>query len=504
MHRKKLLWNTLTVLINQIVTVLCAFILPRAILHTYGSEVNGLVSSLTQFLSVISFMDLGIGAVVQASLYKPLSDRDNQKISMIMSSANKFFVKIACGILVYVVSLIVIYPRIVKQSFDCVYTATLILSMCISYFSQYFFGLRYQLLLTADQKGYIVYIINSALLIANNVVGVCLIYNGAKIQIVKLATSLILLIKPLILELYIKEHYAIDRKIQYDKEPIQQKWNGVAQHIATVILTSTDTIVLTFLSTLSNVSIYNVYHLVTNGINGLIVALTSGYLSMFGNMISRGEGDVLRKSFDSFETLFHFIVTYVYGCVLVLIIPFVQVYTKGVTDVNYCQPVFAFIITVANAFYCYRLPYNTLVKAAGHFKQTQTSAIIEAGLNIVISIAFVFKFGLVGVAVGTLIAMVYKTIYLVWYLKGEIIKRSSIVFVKHMIVDSICFLMIFLMRRFLNLRDVSVAGWIILALKIAPFYLVMCFGFNFLLFRGDFNGFQRLREHKSNNKELIH
>lgn len=46
MRNKKLAWNTCSALIYQVAAVLCGFILPRAILNRYGSEVNGLVNSI--------------------------------------------------------------------------------------------------------------------------------------------------------------------------------------------------------------------------------------------------------------------------------------------------------------------------------------------------------------------------------------------------------------------------------------------------------------------------
>lgn len=75
MRKKKLLYNTITSFANQFITIICGFILPRLLLTTYGSEVNGLVSSITQFLSVISFMQLGVGAVIQSTLYEPLAKK---------------------------------------------------------------------------------------------------------------------------------------------------------------------------------------------------------------------------------------------------------------------------------------------------------------------------------------------------------------------------------------------------------------------------------------------
>ena len=73
MNRKKLLaLNTSSSLIFQLTTIVCGFIVPRIILKSYGSEVNGLINSIMQFLAIISFLELGVGAVIQSSLYNPL------------------------------------------------------------------------------------------------------------------------------------------------------------------------------------------------------------------------------------------------------------------------------------------------------------------------------------------------------------------------------------------------------------------------------------------------
>ena len=71
MRKKKLIYNTISSLIFQVTTIVCGFILPRLILNAFGSNVNGLVNSITQFLGIISFLELGVGAVVQSALYKP-------------------------------------------------------------------------------------------------------------------------------------------------------------------------------------------------------------------------------------------------------------------------------------------------------------------------------------------------------------------------------------------------------------------------------------------------
>lgn len=71
--------------------------------------------------------------------------------------------------------------------------------------------------------------------------------------------------------------------MSYDKEPIPQKWNGVAQHVASVVLDSTDVVVLSIFSNLIYVSIYNVYNLVIYGVKQLFMAMTNGVQALLGN-----------------------------------------------------------------------------------------------------------------------------------------------------------------------------------------------------------------------------
>ena len=310
---------------------------------------------------------------------------------------------------------------------------------------------------------------------------------GASIQIVKLTTSLIFLTQPILLSVIAKRKYKIDHKIQFTGEPIKQKWNGFAQHIATVVLGNTDTVVLTLLSTLENVSVYSVYYLVVNGVKQIVVSMTNGLQAMFGNMLAKNENETLERSFDRVEWLLHTGVTLVFSITTVLIVPFVRVYTSNITDANYIVPAFAYLITLAQAMYCLRLPYNIMVLAAGHYKQTQWSAIIEAGINIVVSVVLVFKFGLIGVAIGTLVAMMYRTVYLAHYLSHNILFRKLRHFIKHICTDalsaSLVLLVVNLFSSFFGMERVSYGAWIIMALKVGFAAVLSVAAVNVILYR---------------------
>ena len=477
MKNHSLLKNTVSSLILQIVTMVCGFILPRMILQYYGSAVNGLVNSITQFLSIISFLELGVGAVVQSALYDPLAIKDIEQQSKIYASAQAFFKRIAQILLIYVCVLVFLYPYISNQNFGFIYTAVLIIAMSISSFAQYYFGIVNSLFLTADQKGYIQYNIQTITLIINTICCVVLMNLGCSIHFVKLITSLIYLARPVYLDRYVRCHYKIDKKVTYLTEPIKQKWNGIAQHVAAIVLDGTDSIVLTVFSDLKAVSVYSVYYLVVSSIKQMFNAVTNGIQVILGDLYAKKEFAKLEEVFKFSEWIIHNATVLIMGCVACLITPFVLWYTRGIKDTNYNHTVFGYILTLSYAIYCLRLPYHMMVKASGEYKETQINYVISAILNLVVSVFMVKKYGLIGVAVGTLIAMMVQTFGLAVYNSTKIMHISYCGFIKQIVIDIVicllgmCFCNIFKIEYsclwMLILSSVKVLGiWCIVIIVI--------------------------------------
>lgn len=469
---KKLKLNIITSLLYQIISLLCGFVLPQFFLRYYGSAVNGLVSSITQFLAVITLCECGVGAVVQSALYRPIAEKNDAEISKIYKSSKQFHNRIAVILIFYMVGLIVFFPIIIENEFDIIYTGVLIVAITISLLARHYLAMTYRLILSAAQLTYIQMTTSIICVVANTVLSIILMMTGASIHSVKIMSSILFLIQPLIYRRAVRKRFNINSKIELNEEPIKQKWNGFAQHLATVVLENTDVMILTVFSTLSNVSIYSVYHLVTSGLRSIFVSIIQNFKSLFGDMYAKNELVLLNKAFEGIEWIMHTSITAVYTMAALLIVPFVEVYTLGITDADYTQPVFGVMMCIAMSIYTLRLPYSHMILAAGHFKQTQTSAIIEMLLNIVISIMCVNKWGIIGVAIGTIIAMTYRTIYFVWYLSKDILKRDYRIFVKQFCIDVMTVVLIFISTRNIHFEDISYVGWLIMAVKVGCISLV--------------------------------
>lgn len=468
MNRKqKLILNSCTGLIKQLVVVICGFILPRYMLLYYGSNVNGLVSSITHFLGFISLLELGIGPVIQANLYKPLAEKNDEEISKIIISSERFFRRIAYIFIAYIAVLAVIFPIFVNTEYDVLFTVSLLVILSISSFAEYFFGVTYQLLLNADQKSYVQTLLQIIATIFNTLCCIVVMHIGAPIHVVKLVSSLIFVLRPIGQAIYVHKHYHINKKLKLTEEPIKQKWNGFAQHLAAVICGNADVVILTMFSTLSNVSIYSVYYNVTNGVTMLIMTAATGLEAYFGNMIAKGERKNLEHAFSRIEWLIHFAVTVIFTIATITVVPFISVYTRGINDADYIVPSFSTILMLAYAAQCLRVPYFRVIKAAGHFRETQNGAFISTILNVIISVALVFKFGLVGIALGTFVAMLYHTVYFVWYLNGHILNRSIWYFVKHFATDLVILVFSSFATKCFVRMQINYFSWIVLVVKVA-------------------------------------
>ncbi len=450
---KKAIINIISSSALQVVTLLCGLIVPRIIIGAYGSQVNGMMNSIAQFLGYIVLLESGVGSVVRSALYKPLADNDGNKISSIVNASEVFFRKICFVFMGYSVLMACVYPFMVNSGFDYWFIFFLSLIIAISTVSQYYFAMPYQLLTQADQKRYIPETAQALTLVFNAIAVVICVKLGVGVHFMKLASSLVFALRPIAVSFYVKKKYSLNKSVAPDNSALNQRFDGLAHHIAFFIHLNTDVVVLTLFSKISQafsiaeVSVYSVYYSVVYGVEKLSNILHQAVEAAFGNMLAKGESLLFKKNFRVYEQLSLMLNTFVFTCAGVLVVPFVSVYTQGVTDADYNRPVFAIILTLAEAMYCLRKPYNNVVLAAGHFKQTKNGAIFEAALNVVLSVILVIPFGLTGVAVATLISMSVRTLEFTLYLYKNLLKESILTLVPRLGINLIsCAVTVFITR----------------------------------------------------------
>lgn len=454
----------------QFFTLVSGFILPKIILTCFGSEVNGLVSSLNQFLSYITLVEGGITGVIVANLYKPIVEQDNNKISSILVTADRFYKKIGALFIAYSVILSIIYPLYFKTEFTFSYVCSLTLILSLTLLIQYMYSLTLRTLLNADKKGYVVNFTQTLIVIFNVLFALISVFIYPSIHVLKLISGSLFLLQPLIFNRYVKKNYKIDWKVEPDNSLIKSRWNGFAINLAAFIHNSTDVAVLTFLANLKTVSIYSVYSLVGSGIKQMINACLSGIAHTVGQAYAKKNWKELNQKLDIYEYIVLILVFFLFTVTALLITPFVQLYTKDIVDTDYNQPLFGFLLVLAEALYLIKLPHLNLAYSANKFKEITVPAYIEAMLNIMISVALVKWIGLIGVTIGTIVGMTYRMVFHVYYTSKIVPGRAQCIFYRKLFLFAagagggfvFCY-------KLLPLQTVTVGSWIVHAI----FYCVV-------------------------------
>lgn len=470
MKNKVTLLNMISGVVLQFFTLVSGFILPKIILTCFGSEVNGLVSSLNQFLSYITLVEGGITGVIVANLYKPIVEQDNNKISSILVTADRFYKKIGALFIAYSVILSIIYPLHFKTEFTFSYVCSLTLILSLTLLIQYMYSLTLRTLLNADKKGYVVNFTQTLIVIFNVLFALISVFIYPSIHVLKLISGSLFLLQPLIFNRYVKKNYKIDWKVEPDNSLIKSRWNGFAINLAAFIHNSTDVTVLTFLANLKTVSIYSVYSLVSSGIKQMINACLSGIAHTVGQAYAKKNWKELNQKLDIYEYIVLILVFFLFTVTALLINPFVQLYTKDIVDTDYNQPLFGFLLVLAEALYLIKLPHLNLAYSANKFKKITVPAYIEAMLNIMISVALVKWIGLIGVTIGTIVGMTYRMVFHVYYTSKIVPGRAQCIFYRKLFLFAagagggfvFCY-------KLLPLQTVTVGSWIVHAI----FYCVV-------------------------------
>ncbi len=416
--------NIASALIYQIIHVLYGFVVPRLIIGTFGSGMNGLVNSITQYLSFISLLEGGLGSVVLAELYVPIENNDKVKTKNILSACQNLFNFLGIVFAIYTIGFAFIYAYIFKEQYDFSFVISLVFVLSLTTLAQYLFSITLKLYLQANQKIYICNYVTSLTLIVNVIIAFIVIKLYPEIRFLKFLSSIAFFAQPLIYRRFLKKELKLFKKTKNIEYKLKNRWSGFAQNLAHFINMNTDIVLINIFCSFVDVSIYSVYMLGINALRTLISYLTNSYQSALGKYIAQKKIDILSVKMKQFCVVTWGISLSLYCTCLLLINSFTKLYTNNTSDANYYQPLFALIITFANLVYCLREPYRLLILAAGKFKETNFCSIMEAILNILISIILIRLLGLTGVAIGTLVAISYRFIYFVIFLKREVLELN--------------------------------------------------------------------------------
>mgnify|MGYP004480479639 FL=1 len=429
MRSKQAMKNLLSNLILQVIVFVVGIILPRFFLEEYGSTVNGMVTSINQFLTYMGLAEAGVGTASVVALYAPLADKQQDDINSILSATRLFYYRSGMIFIALVTGLVVIYPYLISKQLPANMVRMMIVVLASSTLVDYLFLGKYKVILTAMQRGYVVAIAQSVGTVMNMVISILLIEIHANVVLVKAVATGAYILRFFVVRWYVKKQIPeINFKVEPNYKALSQRGAALLHQVVGIIVNNTDVVILTVMlgsRSLVEVSVYSIYNMIISAVYTLLNVFANGLTAGFGEVISKKENDVLNKSFSSFEYMYFIVFYIVCICVCGLLLPFVKIYTMNVKDAEYVRPLAAFLFILIVFLQNIRVPGMTMICAAGHFKETQPQAIREAAINLVVSLLLVKKFGMVGVLFGTVCSYGYRSIEIILYNRKYLVLGSG-------------------------------------------------------------------------------
>jgi uncharacterized membrane protein len=482
----RFVYNSLTAALLQVFTVLAGFIVPRIILVYYGSEINGLVTSITQFIAYFNLVEAGLAGAAVYALYKPLADEDHKSINAVLSATNRFYMLSGYIFVALTLGLALIYPAFIKTTELSPFSVgALVLILGVSGALEFFTMAKYRALLTADQKLYIISLASIVAIVLNTVIIALLAYSGASIVILRLVALFSVFARSLILYIYVRLNYTyIDYKETPNNEALNKRWDALYLQILGAVHSGAPVIIATIFTSLHMVSVYSIFNMVVAGISGIVGIFTSGLSASFGDVIVRNQQTVLQKAYQEFELMFYALISWAFSCTMVLIMPFINLYTAGITDVNYNIPLIGFLFTLNGLLYSLKTPQGMLVISAGLYRETRWQVTIQGLIAVVGGVIFVQFWGLAGILIGSILSNIYRDIDLLFYIPHKLTKLKVRTSFYRMLRVFICFgLICWPFIQFIHIDCHNFLEWTNWAVITAIYALLVVVIVNYLLDR---------------------
>lgn len=414
--------------LNTVLGFVCRMVFVRCLSADYLG-VNGL---FTNILTMLSLAELGVGSAIVYALYKPLAENDENKIASLMKVYAKAYRSI--GLLIGLVgvalmpflSLIITEQPNIAESIYLLYAINLFNTA-----SSYFFSYRSSLLIAA-QRNYIVCGINYAITIAQSalqMVFLLLFHNYLGYLLIQTAGTFIYNV---VVSCIATRQFPYIRSENVQELPENEKKNLFSNirdlmiyKVSSLLVNSTDNILITFFRGLATTGVASNYTLLVNTLNSLLGQVFNGLTASIGNH-NASESVERQYQMFSFLNMMNF---WLFGWATLGILfcssDLVQlcfgeeyVLTKEIPMVMALN---FFSVGMMNAVWTYK---HTL----GLFHYGRFIQIFTGILNVVFSVLLGAYWGVFGILLATFVARLFTSL---WYDPYAVFKYG---FHKHIMV----------------------------------------------------------------------
>lgn len=395
--------NTIASIASNLLTILINFVVQAIFLKILGIEYSGINGLFSNILTMLGIVEMGLGNAIIFNLYKPIAEKNKEKIKSLMKFYQKSYHIIAIIVSIIGLSLIPILPEIVGTVQADVNINIIYLLFLFDTVAGYLLSYK-RSILYANQENYIVNVIHIGYLIIMNTLQLVVLYLFRNYYMYLGVKVIMRIVENLAIT------FIADKKYQYLKEKdvqelsketkddIFKKIKAMFLHkIGGFVVNGSDNIIISYFLGVETVGLYYNYYIIINAVYTLFTQLIASTTASVGNLLASNS----KKTFEVFKKirfLNFWTVSFSGICILVIMNSFINIWIGE----KYILPNVILMVLVFNYYQkSMRNCYIAFKDAAGIYYEDRYVPILESVINIVTSIIFLKLFGLVGVFLGT-------------------------------------------------------------------------------------------------------
>jgi O-antigen/teichoic acid export membrane protein len=315
---KKSIKNAEVNLIFYFLSIFLAFFSRKIFLDCLGAEFIGLTGTLYSILGYLNLAELGISSSISYFLYKPLQQKNKSSISELLSLFGYLYSKIGTIILGGGIFISIFFPWLFEKTnlgLGIVYFSfySILGSSLIGYFINY-----RQILLSADQKNYLVAIYFETAGLTKTVLQIFLAYKYQNLYVWVAVEFIFGLIGCIVLNWKINKEYPWLKTEKKQGRILLKKHPGILKKTRQVfihkmkdfVLSKSDELFIFAFVSLKMVAYYGNYTLIVSRLGHMFTSILDGANAGIGNLVAEGEKQNIMKVFWELTTIRHFVAAF--------------------------------------------------------------------------------------------------------------------------------------------------------------------------------------------------
>ncbi|MDK0690990.1 O-unit flippase [Clostridium perfringens] len=406
MRTKKALINSSINIVTYLILFIPNLILRKVFLNTLGNEMLGLNSFYSNIIGWLSIAELGVGSAIIFSLYKPFAENNRRKINMYIRFYGKFYRTIGFIILGLGIIISPFLNFFIENKVDIEIITVGFLIFLLNSFISYMFSNRLCILNVAQES----YKLTLGTTISQLIIFLLqyiLLKNHPSFILYITIQLIVNLIYYIIINIYISRKYPWLNK---DKEDLDYNtkmglfkniWALFMHKIGGVVVNSTDNIVISKFVGLGILANYANYNTVIAALQKVILLGLNGITASVGNMLNSSDK---KKAYDIHKKIF-FLNFWIVSFVVISLYNTLNQFVGLWVGKQYLLDSLTFIVILINLYFVtMRGSVEQFQNGSGNFYQDRYAPLVEAFINLAVSIFLVKKIGIAGVFIGTLVS----------------------------------------------------------------------------------------------------